>query len=173
MEVEVRRDVLVMVMGLMLFTLLGMIGYFVSPRNDDGRPVLLSPEVRAVEQYRRLVSGWAADWRAVDATMQGTLKTNDGDKLLSISQDAQRSFDQAVSIAQEVDATTSPASLIGLHDQATLTAQTYVSANLAVARWVSAPSAENRSAAEQALAEASDKLAALEANEWIRAKGGG
>jgi len=58
--------------------------------------------------------------------------------------------------------------LLGLRELASASALAYVDAGVVVARWVSAPSAENRAAAQQALADAGRALSALEQNEWIR-----
>jgi hypothetical protein len=172
MEVEVRRDVLLITGVALLLTLLGTAGYAVSPRDDAGRPVLLWPEVRAVEQYRYAVAGWAAQWRELNSTLLDAMKIENGRDLLSTSQDSQKAFEQAVAMERDVNTTEAPVSLIGLHDQAEITALSYVNASVAVARWVSAPSADNQATAELAIAEAENRLASLEANEWLRAKGG-
>lgn len=172
MEVEVRRDVLLITAVALLLTLLGTAGYAVSPRDDAGRPVLLWPNIRAVEQYRRAVAGWAIQWRGLNSNLRDVLKAEEGTDLLSTSQDSQKAFEQAVAMERDVNTTEAPASLIGLHDQAETMALSYMNASVAIARWVSAPSTENRAAAEQAMAEAEDKLASLEANEWLRARGG-
>ena len=65
MEIEIRRDwltVLPRLAGLAtvvtVLTLLVVLGYMVSPRTADGRPVLLLPDVRAVENYRRQAATW-------------------------------------------------------------------------------------------------------------------
>jgi|CXWL01.1.fsa_nt_gi hypothetical protein len=172
MEVEVRRDVLLTTAVAVLLTLFGATGYVVSPRGDEGRPVLLWPDVRAVEQYRRTVTDWAAQWRELNSDLRNIVKAEEGRELLSTSRDSQHAFEQAAAMEHEAEATEAPASLIGLHDQATAAALAYVNASVAVARWVSAPSADNRAAVELAITDAEDKLASLEANEWLRARDG-
>lgn len=48
-----------------LAILLG-IGWFASPRDVNNRPLLLLPDVKAVEEYRRLVNHWRDESRLVD-----------------------------------------------------------------------------------------------------------
>jgi hypothetical protein len=64
-----------------LFT---MIGVFVSPLDDQGKPVLLLPEVKAVEDYRRSAQSWISELVVLDgeiahviaADQQGDLFTH-------------------------------------------------------------------------------------------------
>ena len=90
--------------------------------------------------------------------------------LLAVSRKAQRTLEQTVALAREVDAAESPASLLGLRELTSASSLAYVDAGVAVARWVSAPAVENRAAAQQTLADAGQRLTALEQNEWIRGR---
>ncbi len=168
MEIEIRRETAATMAVSLLLLVFGLIGYAASPRDDADRPVLLLPDVRAVEEYRRSVSRWAERWRALDTSLQEIVAGDASSDLLAVSRKAQRTFEQTVALAREVDAAESPASLLGLRELASASALAYVDAGVAVARWVSAPSAENRAAAQQTLADAGQALAALEQNEWIR-----
>ena len=170
MEIEIRRETAATIVISLLLVVFGLIGYAASPLDDAGRPVLLLPDVRAVEQYRRSVSGWAEHWRALDTSMQEIVAGDASSDLLAVSRQAQRTFEQTVALAREVDAAESPASMLGLREQASASALAYVDAGVAIARWVSAPSAENHDAAQQTLAGAGQSLAALEQNEWIRSR---
>lgn len=168
MEIEIRRETIATIVISLLLLVFGLIGYAASPLDDAGRPVLLLPDVRAVEEYRRSVSGWAGRWRALDTALQEIVAGDANSDLLAVSRQAQRTFEQTVALAREVDAAESPASMLGLREQASASALAYVEASVDVARWVSAPLVENRDAAQQALAGAGQSLAALEQNEWIR-----
>lgn len=168
MEIEIRRETATTIVVSLLLLIFGLIGYAASPRDDAGRPVLLLPDVRAVEEYRRSVSGWAERWRALDTSLQEIVAGDANSDLLAVSRKAQRTFEQTVALAREVDAAESPASLLGLREQASASALAYVEASVAVARWVSAPSVENRDAAQQALVGAGRALSALEQNEWVK-----
>ena len=166
MEVEIRPGALLATLMVGVVMLLPMLGFAVSPRDADGRPVLLLPDVRAVELYRRQVTSWVSYWTGVDETLNEVLN-GDVAQLLALSRKAQRAFEQSAALARDVDASESPPALLGLRDLSTQVAADYVGASVAVARWLSAPSTENRVAAEEALAIAREGLASLESNEWI------
>ncbi len=166
MEVQIRPRALLGTLSAIVVVALPILGSAVSPRDDEGRPVLLLPDVRAVELYRRQVMGWASNWAGVEETLNEVL-SGDETQLLALSRKAQRAFEQSVALARDVDASESPPALIGLRDLTTQIAAEHVEASIAVARWLSAPSAENRAAAEEAVAVARNSLAALRSNEWV------
>jgi hypothetical protein len=168
-EVVIPRGTVIMALFVCVAGCLGGIGYAASPRDEAGRPVLLAPDVRAMERYRRTAQGCVEAWKAVDAGLEGVLAGEAGD-LLAVSQQAQRAFQRSVGLAQEVDAAKAPPALLGLHELALATARRYLEASAAVARWLSAPSAENRAAAEKTLRAARNSLAALETNAWLKAR---
>jgi len=43
-----------------------IIGAFVSPLDDQGKPVLLLPEVKAVEDYRKAAQSWISELNILD-----------------------------------------------------------------------------------------------------------
>lgn len=166
MELELPRPVAAGLIFIVVLVLCGAVGYSVSPRTGEGRPILLSPDVRAIESYRRESLGWVAEWQRQADTLRAVLE-DEGD-LFAVSQQAQGAFIQATELASEVEAVDPPASLIGLSEQITETANAFSSASLSVARWVSAPSAENKMNAENELAVAEHLLSKLQANEWMQ-----
>lgn len=166
MELELPKPIALTAVLVAMMLACGLIGQSVSPHTPEGRPVLLSPEVRTIEMYRRAATEWARDWSALAKSLHSIL-AGESD-LFSLSQGAQQAFIRATELAIEAEAKDSPASQIGLREQVMSTATAFANASLAIARWVSAPSVENKSAAEQALATAEQSLATLEANEWIQ-----
>lgn len=177
MEIELHRNwvkvlprLIVMLAALMVLTGLYGLGYVVSPRMADGRPVLLLPDVRAVDVYRRQAVAWLQAWRSLDTGLQAVLNAPDSG-LLEQSRKAQASFEAAIQLARAVDATDTPPTLLGLHDQVAQTATAYVDASVALNRWLSAPSSDNRTAADQAYQAASGQLTQLEANAWLQSTG--
>ena len=146
------------------------LGDVVSPRTPDGRPVLLLPDVRAVEVYRRQAVAWLQAWRNLDTGLQSVLNAPDSG-LLEQSRKAQGSFEAAIQLARAVDAAEAPPTLLGLHDQVAQTATAYVDASVALNRWLSAPSPENRAVADQAYQVAAATLAQVEANAWLQPTG--
>lgn len=166
MRVEIHKNALIRFIVLLALIGLAVIGYFVSPRDGQGHPVLLLPEVRAIEQYRRQAAGWVDGWKNLDGNLHAVLEAKDNN-LLSLSHQVQSAFDEAITLAKNVDATESPSPLLGLHDLSMQTAIAYVDASIATARWLSAPSKKNRMDADQALMAAGEELSALHSNEWI------
>jgi hypothetical protein len=176
-EIEIRRDWLtwgprLLALAAALLVLSGMyaLGYVVSPRAADGRPQLLLPDVRAVEMYRRQAAGWAQSWRTLDTDMKEMLRVTSSDSLnlLALSRQAQVDFNSAIDLARAVDGTEAPPALLGLHDQVAVTAQAYVDASVALNRWLSAPTVDNRATAEQAYQVATASLVQVEANAWLQ-----
>jgi hypothetical protein len=170
MEIEVRRGTVLGLIAGLLVAFLGVAGFISSPRDTAGHPILLLPDVMAVESYRSTVSAWVVEWRGLDKTMAGVLHT-DGTRLLATSQQAQQALDTATALAREVDATEAPAALLGLRDLSAQTAGDYAQASITAARWLSAPSSANLAAANAALAKAQKDRTSLEANAWIKLQG--
>ena len=164
MEIEVRRGTALGLIAGILLAYLGVTGYISSPHDTAGRPVLLLPEVRAVEHYRKLVGTWVIEWRGLDKNVAGILG-NDGTRLLATSQQA---LDLATALAGQVDANEAPSAMVGLRDLSAQAAADYAEAGTAAARWLSAPSSANLAAANAALSKARQDRAALEANEWLK-----
>lgn len=88
MEIEIRRETTATIVISLLLLVFGLIGYAASPLDDVGRPVLLLPDVRAVEEYRRSVSGWAERWRALDTSLQEIVAGDANSDLLAVSRKA-------------------------------------------------------------------------------------
>ncbi len=166
-EIVIPTGVIRTLLAVILIAIWIPIGVFVSPRGSDGRPVLLSPDVRAVESYRRAATGWVDEWSKLDSDLQTILETTQGTDLLNISRRAQQAFDRALALSQAVEETDSPSSLLGLQAQAKSAGSAYVDATVAIARWVSAPNVEHRAEARRALENAKHMLREIQENEWM------
>lgn len=163
MYLEIRRTHIVALVAACVMVALAGLGYLTSPRTDDGRPVLLSPEVQAVEIYQRTSLEWVQAWGILLARMSNQDETG----LLAQSQAAQMDFNESLRLAQAVEATTAPAVLLGVHEQATNTASALMQAALARNRWLSAPTTENQIAFADSLSRAHLELDGLLKNSWI------
>lgn len=172
MTLEVRREWLWTVMGLTLLSLLLGLGQIASPRDAAGRPVLLLPDVRAVEGYRQKVVAWNTAWTAIGQDL-GRLLTTQETSLLDQSRLAQRLLEQATALAQAAEGTDAPGSLIGLHDQALAAAGSFSQASAAANRWLSAPTPTNEEGAQSAYQAATTALADLQSNTWLAEAGPG
>jgi hypothetical protein len=166
MELVIRPRAFVPAVIVTGLVVLGALGYSGSPRGKTGRPILLLPDVRAVEVYRRAVVRWVHTWQILADDLNQALHADDGE-LLSRSRAAQSAFNRAVTLVQEVDATNAPAALLGLHELTVTSGAAQLEAGAAVLRWLSAPTEENYKNAEAALAQASGALKVLEASEWV------
>jgi len=123
--------------------------------------------VRAVEQYRVATDSWASEWAALDKQLRSLLAAPLGNDLLGQSRKSQQAFDQALELSRAVEAADSPSSLIGLSAQARSAAAAYLNAAMAVARFISAPTPDNKIDASTNMAFASRTLQDLQMNEWM------
>ena len=145
---------------------LTVLGALSSPRDTLGRPLLLLPDVKAVEEYRRSMSSATAAMQLLDGEIAALLAGQNTD-LFTQSRQAQAAFEHALHIAQEVDVQTAPPALDGLRGTATTTASAYLEAARLALRWVSLPEETNRTAAENSLAQARQQLKTLEESKWL------
>lgn len=155
----------IIILCLMIF--LSIIGFFVSPRDGEGKPILLSPEVKAVEDYRRYAQFWMQQLRALDSEIAGLLQTDRAGDLFTQSRQAQQMLEHAVELAKQVDQTQTPAAALGYHEQMYAATMNYLEAARAGMRWVSAPEQARK---DEALAKLDQSRAArktLENNAWM------
>lgn len=153
---------------LCLVVLVSVIGFFVSPRDGDGRPILLSPDVKAVEDYRRSAQSWMEQLRTLDGEIAGLLQTDNHGDLFSQSRQAQQMLQHAVDLAKQVDQTQTPAAALGYHEQMYSAAMVYLEAARAGMRWVSAPEQSRKDEAQAKLVQAQAERKTLEDNAWMK-----
>ena len=148
-----------------LFTIIGV---FVSPLDDQGKPVLLLPEVKAVEDYRRSAQSWISELAILDGEIAHVIATDQQGDLFTQSRSAQQTLQHAVELAQRVDRTGVPPIGMGIHEQMLSTTLTYLEAARSALQWVSAPEKKNQDTATQKLEEARKMKSELEANQWLK-----
>ena len=148
--------------------LLALIGWLASPADSlSGRPILLLPDVKAVGDYRRQVSGWAADLRLLDGDL-AQLMAGNTDDLFEQSRRTQAVLDRAARLAQAVDVHAPPPPLAGLQLQLSQTAFAYLEAARAASSWVSVPDEAHHLQAAQMLEQAHAMLGELESSQWLK-----
>lgn len=145
---------------------LAVLGALSSPRDAQGRPLLLLPDVKAVEEYRRSMSSATAEMQLLDGEIAALIAGQNTD-LFTQSRQAQAAFEHAMRIAQEVDVQSAPPALDGLRGKAAGTTTAYLEAARFALRWVSLPEETNRTAAENSLAQARQQLKTLEESKWL------
>ena len=145
---------------------LTLLGSQVSPRDVNGHALLLLPDVKAVEDYRRAVRADASQLNLLDGEIAALLSEKNPD-LFSQSRQAQAALEHALQIAQRIDAQPVPPALEGLRGVTSQAASTYLEAARLALRWVSLPGADNQKAAAQALEQAGQQLHTLEGSQWL------
>lgn len=144
-----------------------VIGALASPLDEQGKPVLLLPEVKAVEDYRRSVQTWISELTVLDGEIARVIASEQQGDLFSQSRSAQQTFQHAVELTQQVDRTRVPPIGMGMHEQMLSTTLSYLEAARSALQWVSAPEQENQDQAIQLLEDARQMKSELEKNKWL------
>ena len=151
--------------GIVIF-LLGL-GLIVSPRDKNDRPILLLPDVKTVEDYRRSLVSWHNRLLELDGRIARVLSNHyDGD-LFSQSSEGQKILNETIQLLQEMDQTETPSAAVPARNMVMLAGSAYLDASKSMLTWISAPTPANLSAAQQALDGARTTLSNLEASQWM------
>ncbi len=166
MEIELSRRVVQF--GLILLLILAplMVGLHASPAVEEGRPLLLTPRLARLNDYRQEVRGWVDGMQKTDAGLAALL-TAPVAGLFAQNEQANRLYQRMEQVVGEIDQTPVPPTFETLHELLGQSASAYLEGTLAAARWVSEPSDENHQSAQAALASAQALLERLIANPWI------
>ena len=151
------------------FLALMILGWFSSPRDEQGRPLLLLPDVKAVGEYIRLTASTTKELHLVDGELNNIL-AGDPTDLFGQTRSAQNTFEHSLGIAQEVDRNEVPPALAGLRDQLSQVSLAYVDAARLALHWLSVPDANNHQQARQKLTGALTALNELEKSPWLQMK---
>ena len=162
-EIHIPLTALVVLALLVLLA----IGGIASPRNEDGRPLLLLPDVRSVEDYRRLAREMDKQLLLVDGKIAATLGGNTDD-LFDQTRRAQDAFEQILHISEELDRQDAPPALVGLKDDLNQTAISYLEVARLTLQWLSTPNQANSEQAQAKLVDAQAKLTELEKSQWLQ-----
>jgi hypothetical protein len=146
------------------------LGDYLTPRDAEGRPLILSPSVRAAEMYRRAALRWVEEMEEIDAGLETLLsrgEVTDPGQLYDLSHAVQVLVEQAADVTRDTIYTSAPPALIGLREQVQATAEAYFIATQDAALWVGAPQEENLRAALETLQQARELRKELEASRWL------
>ena len=146
------------------------LGDYLTPRDAEGRPLILSPSVRAAETYRRAVLRWVEEMEKIDAGVENLLsqgEVTDPGQLYDLSHAVQVLVEQSADVMRDTIYTSAPPALIGLQEQARASAEAYFIATQDAALWVGAPKEENIQAALETLQRARELRKELEASRWL------
>jgi len=158
MEIELPRRLLAAAGICLAVAALLLVGIAASPRNAEGRPLLLSPERRAILRYRRLVGNWAGRLEEVAARCDRLTPVQSGEDregsgelptppvpasipgdLYGKAHQAQEALEVATTLQVEVERARVPATMVGLHGLVTAAVEAHVEWAGAVLSYVGAP----------------------------------
>lgn len=151
---------------LVLAVIFTVIGYFVSPHDKAGKPILLLPEVKQMETYRRSSFQWIDDFRTLDSQIV-TITANQQGDLFTRSREAQSSLQLAVQLAQEIDQATFPPSAVSLHGELASTSLSYLETARKMMIWIGAPEDSKLTAMNESLSQARQLFSTLEKSKWL------
>ncbi len=146
---------------------LAFLGAFTSPKDAEGRPIFLSPEVKAISDYRNSAVAWLNELRQIDASVTNILSGAYGLGIFEKSRQSQAVAESAFWLLREIEKTETPTAASPLREAAYRTSLAYLDAARATLVWTSEPNDENLGAAQSALDAARDALRKLERSEWL------
>ena len=143
-----------------------LIGYFVTPKDMNGNLLFLSPRVAQAASYQRHVQQWAREMGDAEGQMRSLLNAQTTDLYAQDSTllDINRKVN---SLASEVDETSAPDSMAGLHDLLAKAVEAHQEAASSLGQWLGAPSLETQTAARNAIEAASGILEQVYTNPWV------
>lgn len=169
-EIEISEQQLQRI-GLILLALaviFAVIGGFTSPLDENGKPVLLLPEVKSFEDYRRSGREWLEQMLVLDSELSGILSSENSGDLFTQSKQAQQMLQRAVTLAKEIDQVNVPAAAVGIHDQLYATSMAYLETARLTMRWIGAPEEATKQQIKAKLEQARSGRNALKENQWLK-----
>jgi hypothetical protein len=167
MGYKLSKGELALIIVLILLVVFGIVGWTLTPTDDRGQPLLLLPDVKKVEDYRKQAKNWAEQLTLLDGRLAVLLNDNSND-LYSQSKDSQDLFDDYINIVKDIENTEAPAALTGLKNMLDDTSTSYLNACQSALIWVSNSTDENRATTENLVTEAHNKLNELENSTWMK-----
>ena len=166
-EVTVPKWTWISAILLFLFIL----GFIVSPRDRNNRPILLLPDVKSVVDYRGSIVSWHKRLKGLDARLARILSDDYRGDLFTQASEGQDILDGTLQLLNEIEQTPAPAAAAPARDLAVAGGTAYLNAARATLEWISAPTPANLDSAQQALAAARSAMSDLEASQWMAKTG--
>ncbi|MFZ2097588.1 MAG: hypothetical protein WAV05_13200 [Anaerolineales bacterium] len=169
MEIEIPRRLAWYMFSILLAITPFFIGVIVSPYSEDRRPLLLTPRLVKVNQYRKDVQAWVKTLQGVDAKLKDILDEPSED-LFNLNYQIDQVFQKSKQLSEGIDQAAIPPTFEAFHQLLADAVNAYLDAISQVSQWISEPGEENRQSAEAALSTARELLNRLYANPWIEVK---
>jgi hypothetical protein len=148
------------------------VGVAVTPRDDDGNPMILSPSLWATERYREQVQQWIGELMEIDRRLTALLGQDvsaaNSTELYHQGQEMQAIGEMASLIEQQITFAEPPVSMVGLAEQAKQTAKAYLESAVLTSHWLNAPSETGQQEALEALEQARLQREELENSRWLQ-----
>lgn len=163
------RIVIYTVLALAVIGGLYALGDHVTPRND-GRPVIWSPSIRAMERYRARALRWTEAMAEIDHRLAALLAEEAGNSSSAIyaqEREIAEVGERAVALERQVIETDTPIALLGLRERATTSAIAYREAARLTAQYLNNPEVEHLNSAMAALREAAKMREEMEQSRWL------
>jgi len=165
-EIEIPRRIVWGLLATLGAALLIITGVIVSPRGEDGAPLLLTPRLACLAKYRSDLQRWADILEQEDGELTSLLSPSATSDLFRQDNQVSQTYNRLFALSAEIDGTAPPPTLEDLHAMMQATASAYLEAADAAARWVGEPSEENHTAALDSLAAAGAALQRVYQNPW-------
>jgi hypothetical protein len=146
------------------------VGVSVTPRDDDGTPLLLSPSLWATERYRAQAREWIVELAEIDRRLAALLSQDAEANLTELyrqSQEMQAVGETTSALERRITSAEPPVSMVGLRERAEKAARAYLEAAVLAARWLNAPSETGHREAMEALEQARSRREELEQSRWL------
>jgi hypothetical protein len=170
-DVEIPKSILFTLFRalLILLALVGMevIGYYNSPLGENGRPLLLSPRLAEITRYQHRALRWAGELQEIQTGLRALLENQSAD-LLAQDREANSLYGRLLNLQEEVDSISAPPTLETLHESQQTAVEGYATAAYQVMAWISEPTEENYTKAQEAVSTASSALDIVKQNPWMQ-----
>lgn len=168
-EIQISEEKLqrIGIIVLILAVVFAIIGGFASPYDENGKPILLFPEVKAFEDYRRSARGWLAEIDHLDGEISSLMSEEGQGDLFTQSRQAQQMLQHAVEITQEIDQVKPPAAALGIHEHVYSASMGYLEVARLTMQWVSVPEKAKMDEIQIKVGEVRELRATLERNQWL------
>lgn len=170
-DVEIPKSILrtvfrSVIIGIVLVGM-GIIGYYNSPKGENGRPLLLSPRLAEITRYQHYAVHWAGELQEIQTGLLSLLE-NPSTNLLTQDGQANVLYGRLLNLQEEVDSISAPPTLEPLHEALQVGISEFSTAGFQVLTWISEPTEENYSLAQNAIASASLALDLVTSNPWMQ-----
>ena len=166
MEIEIPRQSLRAGLWLLLIIVPLLVGIRASPITTDGRPLLLTPRLAHLHDYRREATGWVKTLHKVDHSLIELLE-EPYHELFEQNKRASRVIRDLQAVADAIDQMPAPPAFEPLHELLDQASHAYLEAAVRAAIWVGEPSNATLEAALATRKSAAILLERLSNNPWI------